>query len=49
MTSPLEDLIRYRLNRANETFIEAETLAENGHFHGAPRKDFFAGNRTAIH
>lgn len=42
MTSPLEDLIRYRLNRANETFKEAETLAENGHFHGAANRMYYA-------
>ena len=42
MTSPLDELILYRMNRAYETFKEAETMSANNHFHGAANRMYYA-------
>jgi uncharacterized protein (UPF0332 family) len=42
MTSPLDELILYRRNRAHETFKEAETLAANNHFRGTANRMYYA-------
>lgn len=42
MTSPLDELILYRRNRAYETFKEAETMSANNHFHGAANRMYYA-------
>lgn len=42
MTSPLDELILYRRNRASETFKEAETMSANNHFHGAANRMYYA-------
>lgn len=42
MNPPLEELILYRLNRAKETYSEAQTMADHGHYQGAANRMYYA-------
>lgn len=42
MTSPKDDLVRYRLERAKETLDEAELMMSSNHLFGASNRLYYA-------
>ncbi len=42
MTSPLKDLVKYRLDRAIETIEEAVLLANNSHWNASINRLYYA-------
>ena len=42
MTGDQKDLVRYRMERAFETWQEARLMLEHGHLHGAANRIYYA-------